>query len=194
MISEDFGAASDSTAVVEDSYVSTFDFKLKIENNLKSALSSNKSAKNKFLAVVVDSKNPSAKADFDAFIKDQETQMSYTMYDSYHPEYDLYNYYLATADDKKWLKANKITDAPSIVILNNNGHVLASAKSNLKDKQYQFNYYDELYKKLQRTDGLLTFSKAIKNKKATDADLIAAFNKVLLANLNSALLSSLSTV
>lgn len=178
LISEDFGVASDSTAVAVDSYVSTFDFKLKIENNLKSALSSNKSAKNKFLAVVVDSKNPSAKADFDTFIKDQETQMSYTMYDSYHPEYDLYNYYLATADDKKWLKTNKITDAPSIVILNNNGDVLASAKSNLKDKQYQFNYYDGLYKKLQRADGLLDFSKTLKNKKATDTNLIQAFNKV----------------
>ena len=100
------------------------------------------------------------------------------MYDAYNPEYDLYNYYLATADDKKWLKTNKITANPSVIILNNNGEVLATAKSNFKDKQYQFNYYDALYKKLQRTDGLLTFNKTLKNKKATDADLIQAFNKV----------------
>ena len=178
LVSEDFGLASDSTAVAVESYTPTFDFKLKIENNLKNALSSNKNAKNKFLVVVTDSKNPSAKADFDTFIKDQETQMSYTMYDSYHPEYDLYNYYLTTADDKKWLKTNKITDAPSIIILNNNGDVLATAKSSLKDKQYLFNYYDGLYKKLQRADGLLDFNKTLKNKKATDADLIQAFNKV----------------
>jgi hypothetical protein len=179
LVSEDFGLATDSTAVAVDSYAPAFDFKLKIENDLKSAISSNKNARNKFLAVVVDNKNPSAKADFDAAIKDQESQMSYTMYDAYHPEYDLYNYYLTTENDKKWLKTNKITDSPSIVILNNNGEVLTTAKSNFKDKQYQFNYYDGLYKKLQRTDGLLDFNKTLKNKKASDNDLIQAFNKVV---------------
>ncbi|WP_394775914.1 hypothetical protein [Flavobacterium sp.] len=178
LVSEDFGTAVDSTVVETDPVPATYDFKLKIENNLKSALSSNKTAKNKYLIVAVDSKNTSAKADFDTFIKDQQTQIGYTMYDSYHPEYDLYNFYLATADDKKWLKTNKITDSPSVVILNNNGDVLAVAKSNLTDKQYQFNYYDGLYKKLQRIERFSAFNKTIKNKKATDADLIQAFNKV----------------
>ena len=178
LVSDDFGTAVDSTVVGVDSYPPTFDFKLKIENNLKNAISSIKQSKTKFLVVGVDSKNASAKTDFDAFTKDQETQIAYTMYDAYNPEYDLYNYYLATADDKKWLKTNKVTADPSVIILNNNGEVLATAKSNFKDKQYQFNYYDALYKKLQRTDGLLTFSKTLKNKKATDADLIQAFNKV----------------
>ncbi|MFH7016662.1 hypothetical protein [Flavobacterium sp. FlaQc-47] len=177
LVNDDFGTAVDSTVVETDPLPATYDFKLKIENNLKSALSSNKSAKNKFLVVAVDSKNTSAKADFDTFIKDQETQIGYTMYDSYHPEYDMYNFYLATADDKKWLKTNKITD-PSVVILNNNGDVLAVANSNLTEKQYQFNYYDGLYKKLQRTEGFSAFSKTVKNKKATDADIIQAFNKV----------------
>lgn len=178
LLSENFGTASDSTVVAVDSYPTTFNFKIKTENSLKTALSLTKESKTKFLAISVDQKNPSAKADFDAFVKDQEVQISYTMYDAYHPEYDLYNFYLATADDKKWLKTNKITDNPSVVVLNSSGDILATAKSTLKDKQYQFNYYDGFYKKLQRTDGLLTFSKAIKNKKATDADLIAAFNKV----------------
>lgn len=174
LVSDDFGVAMDSAVAGVEAY----DFKLKIENNLKSALLSNKNDKNKFLVVVADSKNPSAKADFDASVKDQETQLGYTMYDSYHPEYDLYNYYLATDDDKKWLKANKITDTPSLIILNNNGEILATVKSNLKEKQYQFNYYDAIYSKLQRVDKLAAFSKTIKNKKASDADLIAAFNKV----------------
>jgi len=178
LVSEDFGVARDSAVVGVDTYPPTFDFKLKIENNLKNALSSIKESKTKFLVISVDSKNALAKADFDAIIKDQETQIAYTMYDVYHPEYDLYNYYLATDDDKKWLKTNKITDTPGVIVLNNNGEILATAKSGLKDKQYQFNYYDALYKKLQRTDGLLTFSKTLKNKKTTDADLIQAFNKV----------------
>lgn len=177
LISDNFGADAtvDSANVAIDSYPSTkFDFKFKIENNLKNAISA---TKNKLLVVYVDSKSPSAKTDFDTFIKDQEAQVGYTMYDAYHAEYDLFNYYLASAEDKKWLKTNKITDNPGIVVLNENGDILATSKSNLKDKQAQFNYYDGFYKKAQRVNALLSFDKVIKNKKATDVDLIKAFNK-----------------
>jgi hypothetical protein len=178
LISDNFGTenvAVDSTAVAVESYPSTkFDFKFKIENNLKNALSL---TKNKLLVVYVDSKNPSAKADFDTFVKDQEAQIGYTMYDAYHAEYDLFNYYLASAEDKKWLKTNKITDNPYIIVLNEKGDILATSKSNLKDKQAEFNYYDGFYKKAQRANAFLSFDKVIKNKKTTDADLIMAFNK-----------------
>ena len=178
LINDDFGTenvAVDSTAVAVESYPSTkFDFKFKIENNLKSAVAS---TKNKLLVVYVDNKNPSAKADFDTFIKDQEAQVGYTMYDAYHAEYDLFNYYLASAEDKKWLKTNKITDNPAIIVLNENGDILATSKSKLSEKQAQFNYYDGFYKKAQRANAFLSFDKVIKNKKATDADLIMAFNK-----------------
>lgn len=183
LVSDDFGTeAVDST--VTNSYASTkVDFKLKTENSLKSALAATSNAKTKFLVVVVDSKNASAKIDFDAFIKDQETQIGYTMYDLYHAEYDLFNYYLATADDKKWLKTNKITDSQSVIVLNGNGDILATAKSNLKDKQYQFNYYDGFYRSLQKADRFSAFNKTLKNKKATDSDLILAFNKVAILEL-----------
>lgn len=177
LLSDDFGADAtvDSASVVVDSYPSTkFDFKFKIENNLKSAIAS---TKNKLLVVYVDSKNPSSKTDFDTFIKEQETQVGYTMYDAYHAEYDLFNYYLASAEDKKWLKTNKITDSPNILILNENGAILATSQSKLTEKQAQFNYYDGFYKKAQRVNAFLSFDKVIKNKKATDADLIMAFNK-----------------
>jgi hypothetical protein len=181
LVSDDFGTdvAEDSTVVVADSFASKkVDFRLKVENSLKSALAATGATKTKFLVMAVDSKNAAAKADFDAFIKDQETQVGYNMYDVYNSEFDLFNYYLATADDKKWLKTNKITDTPGLIVLNNSGVVLAIAKSNLTEKQYQFSYYDGFYKKLQRTEGLMTFSKTIQNKKATDAALITAFNKV----------------
>jgi hypothetical protein len=178
LVSDDFGTenvAVDSTAVAVESYPSTkFDFKFKIENNLKNAVAS---TKNKLLVVSVDSKNPSAKADFDTFIKEQEAQLGYTMYDVYHAEYDLFNYYLASAEDKKWLKTNKITDNPSIIVLNENGDILATSKSKLNERQPQFNYYDGFYKKAQRANAFLSFDKVIKNKKATDTDLIMAFNK-----------------
>ena len=99
------------------------------------------------------------------------------MYDAYHAEYDLFNYYLASDNDKKWLKTNKITDNPAVIVLNENGDILATSKSSLKDKQAQFNYYDGFYKKAQRVNAFLSFDKVLKNKKATDTDLIMAFNK-----------------
>jgi hypothetical protein len=178
LLSDNFGSenvAVDSAAVVVDSFsLAKFDFKFKIENNLKNAISA---TKNKLLVVYVDSKKPSAKADFDAFVKEQETQIEYTMYDAYQAEYDLFNYYLASSEDKKWLKTNKITDSPVVLILNEAGDILATSKSTLKDKQPKFNYYDGFYKKAQRTNAFLSFDKVIKNKKATDTNLIMAFNK-----------------
>ncbi|KAF2339942.1 hypothetical protein [Flavobacterium tistrianum] len=157
-----------------------YDFKLKIEDNLKKAIESTKTASNKFLVVVVDSKNKKAKEGFDAFVKEQETQTGYNMYDSYNALYDTYNYYLAGADDKKWLKNNKITNDPSVLVLNENGDVLAVAKSDLTTQQYQFSYYGDFYKRLQKANAFLSIDKVLKNKKASDADSINAFNKAAL--------------
>lgn len=160
--------------------IANYNFKLKIENNLKSAIESTKTAPNKFLVVVVDSKNQSVKESFDAFIKEQETQTGYNMYDSYNALYDIYNYYLAGADDKKWLKNNKITDDPSLIILNGEGNVIGISKSDLTTQQYQFSYYGDLYRRLQRANAFLSINNVLKNKKASDTDLINAFNKAAL--------------
>ncbi|MBF4506721.1 hypothetical protein IRZ83_08570 [Flavobacterium sp. JLP] len=174
LVTENFGA--DVIVDTTDTYaVAKFDFKFKIENNLKSALAATKNAKTKFLVIYTDSKNPAAKTDFDTVVKDLETQVGYYMYDAYNPQYDIFNYYLATADDKKWLKANKISDNPSLIILNANGDILATAKSNLLDKKSDFTYYDEFSKKLQRANAFSGVDKVLKNKKATDKDLISAF-------------------
>ena len=189
---EDYQALIDSAAATVDTAVAVvdyavdpnvakFDFKLKIESNLKKAIESTKEgSNNKFLTVLANSKNKSAKESFDAFVKDQETQTSYNMYDGYNPQYDVFNYYLAGADDKKWLKNNKITNDPSVFVLNGNGDVLAVAKSDLSDKAYQFSYYGDLYRKLLRADAFVSIDKIFKNKKAADADLIRAFNKAAL--------------
>ncbi len=154
------------------------DFKFKVENDLKKAISATAASKSKFLVVAVDGKNPSAKAEFDTFIKDQETQVGYNMYEVYDPQYDLFNYYLATANDKKWLKTNKIQDNPSLAVLNGDGVILATSKSKLTEKQYQFNYYDGFSKKLKRVNAFYDFNKVLNNKKATDANLILALNKI----------------
>ena len=175
LVSDDFGVAVDSAATVD--YASKYNFKFKVENNLKSAIAATKTAKSKFLIVYTDSKNPAAKTDFDAVLKDLEEQVGYYMYDAYNAQYDVFNYYLATADDKKWLKTNKISDSPVIVILNGDGDVLATAKSNLLDKKSELSYYDEFAKKLQRANAFFAFAKVAKNKKATDTDVISAFYK-----------------
>jgi hypothetical protein len=175
LVSDDFGVAVDSAATVD--YASKYDFKFKVENNLKSAIAATKTAKTKFLIVYADGKNPAAKADFDAVLKDLEEQVGYYMYDAYNAQYDVFNYYLATADDKKWLKTTKISDSPAIVILNGDGDVLATAKSNLLDKKSELSYYDEFAKKLQRANAFFAFAKVVKNKKTTDADVISAFYK-----------------
>ncbi|WP_310276561.1 hypothetical protein [Flavobacterium piscis] len=183
LISEDFGTeiVVDSTATIVQGYpVPDYSFKFKIEDNLKSAISLTKS---KFLVVYTDSKNNAAKAQFDTFIKDQETDVSYSMYESYKPEYDLFNYYLASEEDKKWLKINKINEEPSIVVLNGNGEILATAKSTLWDKKSKLNHYDDFNKSLKRLDALQRFNGVVKNKKASDSDLIMAFNIAATVNL-----------
>ncbi|WP_264536086.1 hypothetical protein [Flavobacterium sp. N1736] len=178
LVADDFGTTDvtvDTTAIAYP--VSTFDFKFKIENNLKSALATTKTAKNKFLVVSVDNKNPNAKADFNAFLKDTEAQVGYSMYNGYDAQFDVFNYYPATADDKKWLKTNKIADDPSVVVLNSDGDILATAKASLLDKKSELSYYDSFYKSLQITDAFYAFNKVQKNKKASDADLVSAFYK-----------------
>ncbi|WP_289664700.1 hypothetical protein [Flavobacterium panacagri] len=188
LLSDDFGTgivATDSVATAADYAVpppayTRYDFKLKIENSLKKATDVTKGSANKFLVVYADSDTKSAKESFDAIVKEQETQTGYNMYDKYVALYDVYNFYLAGADDKKWLKTNKITSDPSVLVLNGEGNIIASAKSDLTAQQYQFGYYSEFYRQLLRADALISINNAVKNKKATDADLIKAFNKTAL--------------
>ncbi|WET04723.1 hypothetical protein [Flavobacterium sp. YJ01] len=182
--SYDYGAgvAVDTAVAATDLTVAPpvynqYNFKLKIENSLNKAISETKNSNNnKFLGVYVDSKK-TAKESFDFFVKDQETQTGYSMYDGYNALYDVFNYYLAGADDKKWLKNNKITSDPSIVVLNGQGNILAIAKSDLETQKYQFNYYGDFYRKLLRADAFVSLDNVLKSKKASDADLIYAFNK-----------------
>ncbi len=170
-----------STATEKDSTdINRFNFKLKIENSLAKALSVTKEAKNKFLVVYSDEKNPTAQADFKAFINDQENDLNYQMYDNYKPQYDLYNYYLASDADKKWLKSNKISEAgPAVLILNQDGVILASANANLNDISYRLSNSSDLLKKIVKTDAVLRFNKVVKNKKSLDNDLINAFDLVI---------------
>ncbi|MCC9071939.1 hypothetical protein LNQ49_10135 [Flavobacterium sp. F-65] len=185
-ITENWVEAADS-AVAPSDITTKIDFKLKVESSLAKAIKVTKAKGNKFLFVYYDSNNKEAKSDFDAFIKRQEGIIAYNFYEGYDSKFDMYNYYLATGKDKNWLKKNKISNSPSIIILDEDGTVLATAKSNLNDKQYQFFFYD-LNIRFKKASALKKFERVLTNKNANDAELIKAFKDVLV------LLSDLSEI
>ncbi|BFM43391.1 hypothetical protein CFS9_20320 [Flavobacterium sp. CFS9] len=179
VVDEDFNMAVDTVATAPDSayVVEKYDFKFKIQDNLKSALAATAADKTKFLVVAVDTKNPSAKKDFDTFIEKQESLLGVHMATAYDAENDSFNFYLANANDKKWLKSVKITDDKSLIVLNENGDVLASAKSTLSEKEALFDVYSDFARELKSVDTFSSLGKALKNKKVTDGELISAFRK-----------------
>lgn len=127
------------------------DFKLNIAASLSEALQQTKAEGNKFLVVYADPKNTDAKAEFDFLIEKQERYIGYIS-NIYDPQYDLYNFYLASKEDESWLKKNKMTDSPILMVLDEKGTILAWAKSNLSpDKIDKFMYYDSFNGKLKIT-------------------------------------------
>lgn len=154
------------------------DFKLNIAASLPKALQQTKADGNKFLAVYADPKNTEAKAEFDALIEKQERYIGYIS-NTYDPQYDLYNFYLASKEDESWLKKNKMTDSPMLMVLDANGTILAWANSNLSpDKIDKFMYYDSFNGKLKRTFLKNNFAQIVNDKNSKDAELINAFHDV----------------
>ncbi|PBJ13214.1 hypothetical protein [Flavobacterium sp. ACN6] len=154
------------------------DFRLKIEKTLADAIKKTKTDGNKFLVVYSDPKNAEAQAEFDNLIKKQEQYIGYVS-NIYDPQYDLYNFYLASKEDESWLKKNKMTDSPVLMILDENGTILTVAKSNLSpDKIDRFSYYDSFNGKLKRTYLKNNFSQIISSKNSKDVKLVKAFYDV----------------
>ncbi|MFH7016663.1 hypothetical protein [Flavobacterium sp. FlaQc-47] len=154
------------------------DFKLKIEKTLDDAIKQTKTDGNKFLAVYSDPKNAEAQAEFDNLIEKQQRYIGYIS-STYEPQYDLYNFYLTSKDDENWLKKNKMTDSPVLMVLDKKGIILAWAKSNLSpDKIDKFMYYDSFNGKLKRTYLKNNFAQALNNKDSKDAELVQAFYNV----------------
>ena len=149
-------------------------FQLQVENNLNAAIASNAKMAHKFLVIYYDPKNKNAKSDFDNFIKEQNKQLNYNMYDEYDKKYDLFNYYLASKQDEKWLKTKNIKSFPCLIAVNSDGEVLSQSDKSLFDLQNQFYYYDDFGKNLTRTNTLVNFKKAI-TKSFNDAENIKAF-------------------
>lgn len=172
---DDYG---DVAAPVESDDLPETDFKLKIAKSLPEALQQTKTDGNKFLVVYSDLKNPEAQTEFDFLIEKQERYIGYVS-SNYDPQYDLYNFYLASKQDESWLKKNKMTDAPVLMVLDENETILAWAKSSLTpEKLDKFNYYDSFNGKLKRTALKNNFEQAVTNKNVGNTDLLKAFYNV----------------
>lgn len=154
------------------------DFKIKIEKTLKDAIKQNKADGNKFLIVYSNPKNAEAKAEFDVLIEKQEHYIGYVL-SPYDPQYDRYNFYLTSKEDESWLKKNKMTDSPMLMVLDENGAVLAWANSNLSpNKIDKIMHYDSFNSKLKMTSLKNNFTQIVNDKNSKDAKLVKAFHDV----------------
>jgi hypothetical protein len=180
-ITDSAKAAVDAAADAINSAVTDDEIKpkylLKIENNLQKAIQENAKTPKKFLIVCYDPKNAKAKSEFIDFIKEQNTQINYNMYSDYDQQYDLFNYYLASKTDEKWLRSKKITSFPCVVAINLEGEILSQANKSIFELQNQFYYYDDFGKKINQTNNLLNFKKTI-SRRSSDLEVIKAFSVV----------------
>jgi hypothetical protein len=172
-----FDAAKDAVNSVASDESIKPKFQLIVENNLKTAISSNAKTPKKFLVVYYDPKNKNAKSDFDNFFTEQNTQLNYNMYSEYDQKYDLFNYYFGTKQDEKWLKTNKIKKFPCVVTVNSSGEIVSQSNKSIFDLQNQFYYYDDFGKKLNRINALMNFKKAV-SKPSNDSEVLQSFAEV----------------
>jgi len=168
----------DAVAPEESADLPATDFKIKIAKSLPEALQQTKTDGNKFLAVYSDPKNAEAQAEFDNLIEKQQRYIGYIS-STYEPQYDPFNFYLTSKEDESWLKKNKMTDSPVLMVLDEKGTILAWAKSNLSpDKTDKFMYYDSFNSKLKRTYLKNNFAQTVNTKNSKDVELVQAFYDV----------------
>ena len=131
---------ADSTATATDSNYTpkpAYVFKTKIEDNLKKALEVAKKQSDKYFVVFYDKNQETAKTKFDTFIKQYETNAGYNMYENYMPEYDVFNFYLATQKDKTFIK-NISSEENLMAVFDSNGTKLYHAKWDVTEAETLF--------------------------------------------------------
>lgn len=154
-----------------------FDFKFTVDNSLKDALKTIQKTPNKFLVITYNPTSKNENEDFNNYLKSQEAIIKSSMYDEYQPQYDLYNYYLASSKDENLF--DKKSKRPQIVVLNANGNKLYHTTGTLIENQDLFNYYSELSTKLPVANVYASLDVEINNKKATVVDLKKIFKNSL---------------
>ena len=175
---------ADSTAVVMDSAVAAVDygdenryeFKAKVEKNLKEALLNIKKDTAKYLLVYYNLKEKKPEKDFNNFIDEYNRNVGYNMYSEYDATYDKFNLYLATKSDETFFKKNNVKDK-SVLILNKDGKIIASSLKSLNQISNTF-YYDSssFTNKLLETENAIHISNAVSNKKTSIPNLAKSLN------------------
>jgi hypothetical protein len=163
----DYDAAIDNVPTVEyGNQVPEYVFKLKVENNLADALSESKKYPEKFLVIFYDT-NKNAKKEFEEYITNFQTNLKYYMYDKYYPEYDNYNFYLATDKDVKSLNKLGVSENQSIVFLNSDGVKLYHAKAKINDDNFAYYNMSSIVSELKLINSFAQLDEVVLNKKKT---------------------------
>ena len=155
-------------------------FKHTIDKNYKDALKTIEKTPTKLLVVAFDLKNKNAKTEFDTFVKTNEESLSSYMYDNYLPEYDKFNYYLATEKDKSILDKYKIKSDKELLFFNSQGDLLYHSAATLTDKQYDyFSPYSAINTELEKVNQYAQLDKALSNKNASAKEITETLKKTL---------------
>lgn len=151
------------------------DFKLATYESLQKAQEATKKTPSKFLVVSYDPDNKNAKEEFAGFIQNQQHELVASRTYSTTNDYDTYNYYAATSKDKSWAAKNKITEAPSTIVMDANGTILSRTKGNIVSNQSLFSVYPgSAYEKLKKAKTLVALHKALDSKK--EAEILKGFS------------------
>lgn len=155
-------------------------FKHSIEKNYKEALNATAKKPEKLLIVAFDLKNKNAQKDFDAFLKTNEESLSIYMYDDYVPEYDKFNYYLATEKDKSILDKFKIKSDKELLFINAQGDLVYHTPASLEEKKMAYNYvFAETTNDLKKANLCVQLDKVLSRKNASAIDLMTVFKQSL---------------
>ena len=155
-------------------------FKYTVEKNYKDALKATEKTPTKLLVVAFDLKNKNVKTEFDTFVKSNQESLSSYMYDNYLPEYDKFNYYLATEKDKSILDKCKIKSDKELLFFNSQGDLLYHTSATLTDKQYDyFSPYSAINTELEKVNQYAQLDKALSNKNASAKEITETLKKTL---------------
>lgn len=122
-------------------------------------------------------KDEVSKKDFNNFMSDYETSVSYLMYDKYREAYDNYYFYLLTDKDRKFIKKQALQDS-TLLIIDSHKDLLYKQKMDFKELLEFFT--NELYNQQGVKDIYLMkgLDDAV-NQKPFDADITQnIFNKI----------------
>lgn len=174
----DYPADSTATAAVDYEAKPAYIFKTKVEDNLKSALEVATKQSDKYFVVFYDKNPETAKTNFDTFIKNYETNAGYYMYDNYIPEYDSFNFYLASKKDKDFIK--KFSSEDSVMaIFDSNGNKLYHTKWNQVEAEGIFSPYAYSIKtELEPVKSNVSIDQLFSNSKASSDDIITQLEKL----------------